>query len=115
MGGLIIAKDNCLMPSAAHGTCSHYHMSFCINDKHFVSSRGCFQAYAENDQRCKLISRKKNDDHEFADRCWNCNHGESIPGEKCPASFGEILPVLFFVASYDARYEVNFRAPKGHA
>ena len=55
------------------------------------------------------ISRKLNDDLEFVDRCWNCNHGESIPGEKLQASFGEILHVFVVVASYDSRYtyEVN--------
>ena len=57
----------------------------------------------------ELISRKLNDDHEFVDYCWNCNHGESIPGEKLQASFGEILHVFVFVASNDSRYtyEVN--------
>ena len=57
----------------------------------------------------ELISRKLNDDLEFVDRCWNCNHGESIPGEKLQASFGEILQVFVVVASYDSRYmfEVN--------
>ena len=55
------------------------------------------------------ISRKLNDDLEFVDRCWNCNHGESIPGEKLQASFGEILHVFVFDVSYDSRYtyEVN--------
>ena len=53
----------------------------------------------------ELISRKLNDDLEFVDRCWNCNHGESIPGEKLQASFGEILHVFVFLASYDSRYK----------
>ena len=52
----------------------------------------------------ELISRKLNDDHEFEDRCWNCSHRESIPGEELQASFGEILHVFVFVASYDSRY-----------
>ena len=57
----------------------------------------------------ELISRKLNDDLEFVDRCCNCNHGESIPGEKLQASFGEILHVFVFDVSYDSRYtyEVN--------
>ena len=57
----------------------------------------------------ELISRKLNDDHVFVDRCCNCNHGESIPGEKIQAPSGEILHVFVFDASYDSRYtyEVN--------
>ena len=57
----------------------------------------------------ELISRKLNGDHVFVDRCWNSNHGKAIPGEKLQASFGEILHVFVFLASYGSRYtyEVN--------
>jgi len=47
---------------------------------------------------------KLSDDHEFTDRGWNWDHEESTPREQLQASFAEILPVLFFVSSYDSRY-----------
>ena len=55
-------------------------------------------------KRSKDNLRKLNEDHKFSDCGWDCNHGETIPGEKLQASFDEILSVLFFVASYDSRY-----------
>lgn len=55
-------------------------------------------------KRSKDNSRKLNEDSKFSDCGWDCNHGETTPGEKRQASFDEILSVLLFDASYDSRY-----------